>query len=500
MTLKDYRQLAFACEALLKRGIDRPARLAFSALHFLGPHPAQLSCFEPPENKSGTFPWRFVLTSGIRMLAGWLAPNRISDLWEKNQIPKIRHLIVSHEIGGESGPRDFYFGQLPEWLAKTGGCVLVVKINHRGWRSGSLRLEEVAKGVYTMTLPGWATGKAEYAITGMVEQESRELRLECANQSRLHKNIWETLEKHSSRLAAAQNLRFYFWLKEIMQTLKPANLFFTWEGHAWERLLIRAARETNLQVLCIGYQHTILFPHAIGPFRSLGPRQDPDRIWTVGAANLRRLQSVWKKRGVRVFQYGSPRHRRYPGKQTQKKEDLCQIAPEGILPEAVRLFRFGLRLASLAPEIRFDFRCHPVLPFSRVVATCPELRQLPANVKIKNHSTPMELGRAKWFLYRGTSLVFEAVAAGARPLYLTKPGEISIDPLQNLKVWKRVVKTPQDALRQVKADKKNRMSGHTWEKKNAQRWARDFFLPENAGLPKSLELSGCRGRMSHAKD
>ena len=95
------------------------------------------------------------------------------------------------------------------------------------------------------------------------------------------------------------------------------------------------------------------------------------------------------------------------------------------------MFLFGKEVAKKSPEVQFRFRSHPILPFGVVAKQNPSLKQLPSNVEISDQGKPNDLIQARWFLYRGTSLVFEALAAGARPLYAGKKAELSIDPLKN---------------------------------------------------------------------
>jgi len=487
MTIKEYKKLASACDALLRNSMERPERVAFSALHLLGPHPAQLQKFEKKSWPPSKLPGLFFFSARARILAASLFPHKVSDLWSGAVLPAITHLIISHEIGAKPGLSDFYFGQIPAKLTRSGANVLVIKINHVGWKIGSFSPVQRASRLFTAILPGWSSGKNEHDITGMVQREFEKLRHQCENRSTLYQKIWLALKHPSSRLAAVRDLRFYFWMRALLRQIKPANLLFTWEGHAWERLAIRAARETDPQIKCIGYQHTVLFPHARGPLLSLGKRHDPDEIWTVGRANRQRLNRKWKKARVRVYVYGSPRHRKSSPPNTPK-EALCIVAPEGIPREAVALFEFGKRLALAAPEITVHFRSHPILPFRNVAQAAPGLRNLPANVQIRDQGGQGEIRKASWFLYRGTSLVFEALQAGARPLYLRRPREIPIDPLSELAFWRAAVQTPKDALDRIRMDIKKKSPTYFRERLKAQKWAGDFFSPEAKLLPGRFRL------------
>ena len=175
------------------------------------------------------------------------------------------------------------------------------------------------------------------------------------------------------------SLRIFFWVRELLKKIQPSTVFFTWEGHAWERLVIRAAREVSPRTFCIGFQHTVLLPHARGPFRSMGRSADPDSIWTVGKPNYRKLKQTWDKKRIVINIYGSPRSCKLSLLKWREKNPLCVVAPEGIEEEAMRLFIFGKRLALLAPTIEFSFRSHPLMPIKYIIQKTPALRDLPEN-------------------------------------------------------------------------------------------------------------------------
>jgi len=484
VNLENFKNLNRVCEDLLRQNLSRPEGLAFSALHLLGPHPSQLEKYEFPQRENFIQSWKY---SGWRLFqraAGLLAPKNISVLWKKYNLKRIDHIIISHEVGGPNLKQDFYFGQIPKSLEKLGKKVLILKINHLGLKSKLRALVPAknSKNIFSIALPEWTSWKIENEISRIIPSAYKKIEKDIHTKNKYGPIVKGALSRKSEELSAAFNLRLYFFMRAILKEMRPSTLHFTWEGHAWERLAIRAAREVSPRAICVGYQHTVLFPNAIGPFRSLGKLHDPDEIWTVGRQNYKRLTSAWASRGVRISIYGSPRHRRFPLREATKKKPLCIVAPEGFMSEASRLFLFGKEVAKRFPAIQFRFRSHPILPFGAVAKRNPSLSQLPSNVEISDQAKPNDLTQARWFIYRGTSLVFEALAAGAKPLYVGKKNELSIDPLEKLKKWKRVLGRPQEAKQVFKKD----LLPHpkkTWQElRMAKKWGADYFMKEKPQL------------------
>lgn len=485
MQIKEYKKLIKISDTLLQKSLKHPERLAFSELQILHPHPCLMRRYKNHGSPSLVAHFK----PSLSLFASLLKPRNIIHVLRNAPFKKIDNLIISHEVGAKQAGSDFYFGMIPEKLAQQGQTVLVVKIDQRGWkqRLGDFKIRQINKRIYSGTLPGWGTFDLEWKIYKSVRNELKKIRKETPNKNNVLKKIFRSLQTGSSRMGATQNLRIYHWMRDVIGHLRPKRIFLTWEGHAWERLLIRAARETSPQALCIGYQHTIIFPHAHGPLRSMSKLYDPDHIWTVGTKNKKRLAASWEKHGVQIFVYGSPRHRKFGRNALSCKEDICVVAPEGEFGEAKILFEFGCRLAKSLPQIKILFRSHPMLPFSAVAQRCRALRALPKNISEWKYSSGGGMGNARWFLYRGTSLVCEAIEAGARPLYLMRRGEISIDPLYDLCVWKKVVGGLQQAISVIKTDLVADRSMDRSAQSRARRWSSTIFLPEKRSMAKLLQ-------------
>jgi hypothetical protein len=139
--------------------------------------------------------------------------------------------------------------------------------------------------------------------------------------------------------------RMYDTVQYILKHTNTKVLALTWEGHSWERLACYAANTASRKILCIGYQHTILFPSSHALKRSIGQAYDPDIILTVGSVTKKIMESSPGLENVIIKEYGSPRLKVKRSYERNKPlQNGCLVAPEGLIDECIRLFTFGIKI------------------------------------------------------------------------------------------------------------------------------------------------------------
>ena len=247
---------------------------------------------------------------------------------------------------------------------------------------------------------------------------------------------------------SATEFGLYYWIaRAAVRRWRPRALVTLYEGHGWEKCAWAGAKAADRDCLTVGYQHTVVFPHAISLLR---PQLDhpipavPDVVACTGdrtrdllgpghAGARARLLTLGTFRRAGGVKPGRPR----PGRRT------VLVVPEGYLDEEQILFEAAMRVAPALPDHHFILRCHPVLPFDRVrplLAHAPE--DLP-NVEVSAVSAiEDDYARASVVLYRGSSSVLYAVVDGLKPIYWHHPHRHDIDPLFELTTWRERVGSP----------------------------------------------------------
>jgi hypothetical protein len=241
--------------------------------------------------------------------------------------------------------------------------------------------------------------------------------------------------------ATIANYRLHSQILALCRRVRPRVVIGLYEGHAVEPCLWHAARQARSSVLCVAYQHTTLWAHSHAVRRSLGHAgaYDPDVILTLGGFTRRELAASRDLRGIPLLTLGSHRHSSPAATPEEARgRKVVLVIPEGIESECLHLFQAAIECARLAPDVRFIFRTHPILPFERVRDRLAGVGQ--QNVEISTAPTMQEdFARSGACLYRGSSTVLYAILAGLKPFYLAREAEVNLDPVYPLREWRETV-------------------------------------------------------------
>jgi hypothetical protein len=148
------------------------------------------------------------------------------------------------------------------------------------------------------------------------------------------------------------------------------------------------------------------------------------------------LEKSLGQNGVQIETVGTSRsyaQERYPTSSLREKVGrVCIVLPEGILSECIFLFEFALKCAQQMSDTTFIWRLHPSMCFEKICREKPEFSKVSPNISISSNTLSEDIVGSHWALYRGSSSIIQAVVAGVYPVYVSKPGEITIDPLYKL--------------------------------------------------------------------
>ena len=500
---EQYLKLCEACDRVLLASDSKIERIAIPWLHVIREHPLTLSnyadIFEYAKGFKGlTRRW----LRDFRNVAGWIKQvGRIlfsnGQFWfaSKDLPQKVDVLFISHLLNETHAGQavDFYFGDLPDVLVEQGFSVVIVLINHSDQPGAKLAHKWKECMVPRIILSG-SIGYAEEAVLHqrLINESLRLKKSEKNKTGGLIKKVLARASQEALSNGSLTTLRFSRQIESLVTKLNPHAIVTIHEGHSWERVAFAAARSVVPNALCIGYQHAAVFrlQHAIR--RSLGWEYNPDCILTAGPVGKKQLEISQRLKGIPISVLGSNRSfksdkfKSTPTHFTQNHGNLnrqaCLVIPEGIASECHLLFEFSLACANVCPEIQFIWRLHPVVTFETLVSNNVKLRNLPANIVFSRESLEADIARCSWALYRGTTAIIQAVAAGVRPLYLQAQGEMTIDPLYELDDWRINIENIKDLNRAIETDKNLPPLGEDLGYIYAQQYCRDFYSPLSAGV------------------
>jgi hypothetical protein len=252
------------------------------------------------------------------------------------------------------------------------------------------------------------------------------------------------------------SLRIGRQVARLTSKINPRSLITIHEGHSWERVVFASAREVNKTINCVAYQHAVLYrlQHAI--FRPLDMHYSPNQIVASGVSSFTRLSKQFINSGVNIRLGGSVRNVKFLKKKIEQhsgKVKKCIVLPEGIIDECNILFSFALSCATLSPKTEFIFRLHPAVNLKKLKYFTNSIFFSAPNVRISNRSFSEDLVDCDYALYRGSSAIVQAVGSGVIPIYLSRPDELTIDPLFEVQNHRIRVSTPNDFLEVINMHK-----------------------------------------------
>lgn len=513
LTEQQYQELCRLCDEILLEPDAAPARLAIPFLHVVREHPVFLEEYEElfgqapgpkngkelrePENAPARL-WR-VLHRGLRLIqeCSQFRTPRWHD--SGNLARNVDFLIVSHLVnrGSIGQENDFYYGGLPEELQRRGHSVVVALIDQVG--AASARAARAWRGpVPRAIIPARQGLLVTLAELGRLARERRALQ---AGANRLSPGLRSRILRKAAHRATSVSAVVAALIGESIGRLagriQARIVVMTYEGHAWERVAMRSVRRHNAHAVCVGYNHAGVFRLQHAMRRPLAADCNPDRVLVAGERSLRLLAGSPGLRGTPLGVLGSDRG--VASAQTdpipafpesfEGVRPTCLVLPEGIVSECLRLMRFSLRSARSNPGIRFLWRLHPVLDYDHLLGIEPDFGALPDNIEVSERSLDNDIILSQWALYRGTTAVFKAVAGGLRPIYYGAKEELTIDPLFELRGWRKVVGDLDEFNSVINADMRQPPRRGDSEFQEALAYCVSHYAPFDAGILEDLKVA-----------
>jgi len=493
VTEAEYATLVSACDALLCAPPLTYEKVAVAWLHVRSEHPNNTSQYQRVFDRPGLLPELGSKLRSSAAIARTLVRSLVSERDDRlSDLPAaVDVLFLSHLVSAQARPDspDFYYGDLPEQLAARGLSTLVALQSQLLSDDTAVRARLTRGGTASrIVLPRRSTFRQESHFVRRARCVARDL----LRQARIARDSFDSsVAREAARQAASGStiaaLRFHADVKRICARFRPRAVFVTWEGHCFERLAFCAARSVDPGVRCVGYQHTVLFPRAHALKRPLGREYDPDALLTLGDVTRDILKGCEGLSRIPIMTYGSHRRPNVIARRAPDAAARCLVIPEGLELECLTLFDFALAAAARMRDVEFVLRMHPVFPFEGFARQHARFRALPANVRVSAEADiNADFARCDWALYRGSSAVVHAVLTGVRPLYLQRPGEMTIDPLFTLHDWRRHVATVEALESVITADRAARPEERLREWEPARSFCARYVVSPNPDIVHSL--------------
>ena len=455
ITEAQYDQLCDACDALLQKNLYSIQGNANAFLHVIREHPIFLNAYNAIFHKNDIsffihllklFFLNMVIGS-YKLLHSIYRYYILGDKLIKHE-SVFEDVFISHFLNGSfiNHERDFYFFDLPQKITKSKKSSLQLYINFTGKSSSKIQEEWKYRKTVSMALPRYLPLFQEIKIRGLMLIEAIKL-LQFKSTSSFERRIKFQAVIAFFSSATHNNYRIAFLVQHYIKYNGIKRIFTTYEGHPWERLIFSMARKINPKIVCVGYQHAIVFrkQHAIR--RKLAHHFEPNYILCSGEHGKQQFDAINYLPSKHLLCFGSNRTIDFRQEQLAveaKERKVFLMLSEGDLIECLPLAKFVVQLAKNNPSAHFIIRFHPITRVKSVLKLLPELNPPPENIELSKLSFDEDLARAHFAIYRGSTTIIKAVQYGLVPLYYERPDEISIDPLFDIQEEKVNLKSPED--------------------------------------------------------
>ena len=362
------------------------------------------------------------LATGLAVISQGKKPK--PQIEKDKKTPTVDILFVGHLVDHQDliDTNDRYYGDLPTVCAEQGWSVHNVWLNQTksevvsSSRSAKTnitvldrRLSVIGEFKNFMSLCIDAVRICLEGAAGSAQGEANPALF------RRHKRFIAARHMNYRNMAA---IRIAKQIAGIVAEYRPKIIIYTFEGQAWERVLCKCIRENSPSICMIGYQHTVLAPGVRNINSRIGGGCDASHILTAGRITYDILleQSEFSAENITIA--GSPKAMTRVDAGSQNFHGNVLGAPEGQLSEVKIIADWLLAGAVAFPKINFVLRLHPLTSKCLVTKYCPKLATAPKNFRISDAELEEDLSVASWVLYRGSSVVLNALTKNIRPIYV----------------------------------------------------------------------------------
>jgi len=467
LKIKNYKNLCKFCDKVLLSKKSTLYTHSITSLHVLKEHPVLLNAYfknDPiRENKKNSLIKKFYL-----YFLNFIFEKKNFKL-NNNHKKGSKILILSNLINKSHASKDsdFYYGEIEKELNKKKIKTFTVLRNFTGEKS--LIINKIIKKNKILLCEK----------TGFLREIFIIYKLFCEyyfikknfNKPKI-KGLNTNFLSFFSLRGMVSNLRLYYQIKDLTEVIKPKLLIIPFEGHAWERLIIKMVKDLNKDIKIASYQFTVTTNHQHSIFRPLKASYNPDIILTSGKITKKIFQENYKC-PVKIL--GSNKYKKISRSKVKKQNNFL-IIPEAFYSETTRLLNFTLDVAKILPNHKFIFRCHPMMKSDEFINKI----NLQDNVKLSNKTIDDDLNICKYVVFRGSAAVFEAVSQGLKPIYLDVKNETNINPFKNIFLNICNVIEPEDIFKTLKYYESNKIN------KNIIDYSNNYFAEIDTKVIRSL--------------
>jgi len=411
-----FKKLQINSETFLKKNENNHFLYGISFAHILKKHPAFDKLLKKKDNT------RKILNYFIRFI------NDIITLrfFKKTFLAESEVLIVSNLLNQKylNDKDDFYFGNFNSFLNKNKISNFFLLRNFTSIDSEILNNRKKSENKFILS--NLSDFNYEFflfvlLLKNYIWENFKLIFNDKTNQLNFNKFL-----KFNSIRTSVGNHRLAYQILKICKKVKPKIIIFTYEGHAWEKLLISKIKKFyKKKITCIGYQFSTLTTSSYSIFKKRKKIFMPDYILTTGYISKKKFIEKRVLPKNKILKIGSFKNIKTIFNYKSRNKNIL-VLPEGFLSETKLLVEFIISLSKKNKQYKFIIRLHPLVDRNYIEKKIYNYKNI---ILSKNKILNKDIKISSYVFYRGTSAVFDCIFKNVHPIYIDNKDGISIDPL-----------------------------------------------------------------------
>ena len=236
-----------------------------------------------------------------------------------------------------------------------------------------------------------------------------------------------------------------------------------------------------------GYFFSIISKYHNSPFFELKRNYDPDYILCAGKFSKKNfIKKKFNKKKIFIIGSNNFNTKLYDNKKLKNYKNKCLILPEAFNEEVLHLINYAKDILNKGININFILRLHPSTNIE--FKTYIEKYIKNSKINISNFKLEDDLKRSNIALYRGSSAIISAGFSNIIPVYISKPNELTIDPLFPIVNHKPNINSYKEFIIFYNRLRKNKFLYDKKKMKIVKNFCADYFSNINNSQVKKLFL------------
>ena len=419
MKVNIYKKLCNYCDKILISNKNSLSILSYSKLHVIKNHPDFIKEYLLSDHLSKKVKVELKTKSFLSSIVSYsklFYSEKPNFYLKKKYIKKVDVLLISDLINIKhlNLIDDFYFGPMENKLKKIGLSSKIILRNTTQYLSKHL-FRNLKKDKVILSKRTFLVKELIFVICAFFQYLRFNLFFDKFKINKKKNNFFNL----RSFGYIVYNLRLNFQINRLLKIFNPKYVVIPFEGHAWERLIIKNIKKKGIKVFA--YQFSTITKHHHSLFRKLDNESSPDCIFTTS----KQIQNIFKKKyNCPVKIIGSSKSKKSKLRSLKKNKSVL-ILPEGYVDESKLMLKFAIETLTYNKNIKFFLRLHPMIDISELNIN---LKNYP-NIELSNCKIIDDFKRCTFVLHRGSSAAVQAVSYGLNPIYYGKFDEFNVNPL-----------------------------------------------------------------------